>query len=178
MIPTPRRIQNADFIIRDFALEDVDECHLDALNNTWHMRYSRQVKIYHSVDTTKEYILELKKRHGVMLGIFDSNEKFRLGTVTMTPIGRAISFGFLIYPEFAGKGVLSKVLPFLMSELNYREEVEWLHIGTHKDNLSMRRVALKQGFRVLDYETCRAIFGLSLQNLRNELVHLIKPALR
>jgi hypothetical protein len=42
----------------------------------------------------------------------------------------------------------------------------------------MKRVALKQGFKVLDYETLRAIFGLSFQNPRDELVHLIKPTLR
>lgn len=177
MIPISWTIQNADFIIREFALEDIDELHLNALNSTWHMQYSRQVEIYHSVETTNEYILELKKNHGVMLGVFDSNEKFRLGTVTMTPTGRAISFGFLIYPEFAGKGILSNVLPFLLSELVYKEGVEWLHIGTHKNNLSMKRVALKQGFKVLDYEACRTIFGLGSQNPRDELVHLIKPAL-
>lgn len=178
MIPISWTIQNADFIIREFTLEDIDELHLNALNNTEHMQYSRQAEICHSVETTNEYILELKKVHGVILGVFDSNKKFRLGTVTMTPRGRAISLGFLIYPEFAGKGILSNVLPFLLSELDYRDGVEWLHIGTHKKNLSMKRVALKQGFKVLDYETCQAIFGPSFQNPRDELVHLIKPALR
>jgi RimJ/RimL family protein N-acetyltransferase len=178
MIPIPWTIKNADFILREFTLEDIDEFHLNALNNTQHMRYSRQANIYHCVETTLEYISELKEVGGVILGIFDIDEKFRLGTVTMTPTGRAISFGFLIYPEFAGKGILSNVLPFLLSELDYKEGVEWLHIGTHKDNLSMKRVALKQGFKVLDYETLRAIFGLSFQNPRDELVHLIKPTLR
>ena len=178
MIPTSWTFQNKDFIIREFALEDIDECHLNALNNAWHMRYSRQREFCHSVETTNEYILELKKIRGIMLGVFDRNRKVRLGTVTMTPKGRAISLGFLIYPEFAGKGVLSNVLPILMSGLDSKEVAEWLHIGTHKDNLSMKRVALKQGFQILDYETCRTIFGLNFQNPCDELVHLIKPALR
>jgi len=163
-----------EFFIRTFSSDDISQTYIEALNNKEHMKYSRQNLDEHSEGTARRFMTEVQERGGFLLGIFNKGEGKNLGTVTILPIGRDVSMGFLIFPDYASAGVLTKVLRTLLPLVEKNCSPNWLHIGTHRENLAMQRVALKNGFRFISQELiCKMInrpdFAVSLEH-----VHLLK----
>ena len=127
----------------------ISESYLNALNDKSHMRFSRHRMVYHTTESSLEFISNLQAKGDVFLGIFNKLNDEIMGTITVTRCGSDISLGFLILPFFASKGVLSQVLPVLLGKMSSISNCNWIHIGTQIDNTAMIRVAEKSGFRVV-----------------------------
>jgi RimJ/RimL family protein N-acetyltransferase len=172
MIRAEWNLTNENIQIRNFYPCDVTSHHVDVLNNRNHMKYSRQRLKTHTLSTARIYFDELQSNGGIALGIFDLNQHFCKGTVTILPVGESVSFGFLVYPEFANSGVLSGSLPLILSKLSEDESLDWMHIGTHIDNIPMRRVAMKHGFKPVGIELIEKFNSTPPRNI-NE-IHFLR----
>jgi RimJ/RimL family protein N-acetyltransferase len=165
--------QKTGLQLRKFTSNNITDLHIDALNDREHMKFSRQRFITHTPLTARRYFEELEEKGGFALGIFDINQNNCKGTITISPVAKTLSMGFLVYPEYANKGLLSAVLPCVLA-LAYREEsINWIHIGTHLENLPMQRVAMKNGFLQVDKEWIQIISGTRKKMTRE--VHFLRP---
>lgn len=157
--------------LRAIGIDDLDEKYYQALNNSDHMRWSRQSLIKHDVHSAMQYIDELRSQ-GSFVGVYSFNSSILIGTITIRIKESSAQLGFLIFPHFSKQGILSRILPTLKEELHRTYKLESLYIGTNFRNLAMRRVATKAGF----LEVSAAELNESLQpfiSLNEDVSHYI-----
>jgi len=133
------------YLLKVIDVSDLDSNYFQALNNSDHMRWSRQRSMNHDFDTTQTYINDLKI-HGEFIGVYNQRSSKLIGTITLRVRGRSAQLGFLVFPQFANRGTLSIILPHLKKELHTSYDFKYLYIGTKIQNVGMKRVAEKSGF--------------------------------
>jgi RimJ/RimL family protein N-acetyltransferase len=139
--------------LRDVQEKDITNEWINALNDKNHMRWSRQRQMEHSVESIRKYIEEVKSSNGEFLGIFKMDGKSSLvGTITVRPVLNFRTLGFLVFPGNSGKGFLSMTVPKLLSTLLQKEDIDGIYIGTHKENVPMRKVAEKNKFELVKFD--------------------------
>lgn len=162
-------------LLRTVYENDICNTWVEALNNKNHMKWSRQRHLTHSIVSIRNYIDELKEEGGSILGIFQKNSKLTLvGTITLRTTANYIILGFLVFPEFAGRGLLKKSLARLLDKAIQDYKINGFYIGTHKDNIPMQMVAETSHFVRCDFEKLPEEISLLIENNRLHFHYLKK----
>ena len=85
------------YLLKVIDISDLDSNYFQALNNSDHMRWSRQRSINHDLDTAQTYIDDLKI-HGELIGVYDQRLSKLIGTITLWVRERSAQLGFLVFP--------------------------------------------------------------------------------
>jgi RimJ/RimL family protein N-acetyltransferase len=140
-------IVGEDLVLRRLELIHLNQEYLDTLNDLEHMKWSRHRSEVHTFTTSANFIEGLRAEGNEILGIFKKMTGELLGTISLRKRTLSeVSLSFMVLRNFAGQGVMTRALEYLISFLLQDREFETLYIGTNSRNFPMRKLAERSGF--------------------------------
>jgi RimJ/RimL family protein N-acetyltransferase len=135
------------------------------------MKFSRQKGIHHNQETSLAYLKELEGKNGILLAMFSHTKEKNIGTISATFDSGYIKFGFLVFPQHSGKGLLSELLSKWIQIIEGKTSVKKFYIGTNRNNLAMRAVAERAGFIEVQPDSIKGKFTFDSSI---EIVHYLR----
>jgi RimJ/RimL family protein N-acetyltransferase len=128
---------------------DISQEYLDSLNDSDHMKYSRNVSDVHTLTSQIEYITSFKDSFNLLFGIKEAKKGKLVGSITCYVDFHTLTLdlGFLVFRKHQGFGYATRALGLLIPFLETEFPGMTLVVGSHKENLAMHKVALNLGFR-------------------------------
>jgi RimJ/RimL family protein N-acetyltransferase len=137
-----------EFAISRLAENNICEEYLKTLNDPSYMRYSlnkdkeftfeSQVEYLHTFDFKSNYLLAIANRQ--------NGDLVATATLRLIPDGTMVNIGFLVLKHFGGMGLGKKALRALSAWVFELYPLVCQQIGTRRENIAMRRIALAAGF--------------------------------
>ena len=138
---------------RYFSVTDIDDLHLNNLNDFEHMRFSRaSIGATNFLDAL-HYSRQINSEDGFHLAIVNrKHERVGSCTVIFNQTIKRIELGILIYREFSRQKLGSYAWKFLANKLQTLFLGYKVWAGTLKDNIAMRNVLESSSFVLIKKE--------------------------
>ena len=148
-------------ILRDYRETDLDEMH--RLWSDEKTMYYLDDLICQTIDDTIVYLKTgLANEDGHYFCICEKPNDSFIGSigytiVDTTPLGKIVHLGYMLLPEYHGKGYMTEAVPLVINFAFTQDNCIRINTGCHKENDASRKVLEKTGFRK-EAEKIKAVF--------------------
>jgi ribosomal-protein-alanine N-acetyltransferase len=164
-------IQTPRLILRDYREDDLQEMH-----RLW----SCPVAMYYlddilttTIEGSEKYLQTgMANADGRYFCVAEKQRDIFIGSVGYTiqagAPGKTVHMGYMMLPEYHGRGYMSEAVPFLLDFAFTRDGVTRITTGCHEENTASRKIIEKCGFALTATKTVLH-YGIEKIRLEYEL---------
>ena len=146
-------LPSSDIYLRRFSILDIDDVHLNELNDTNHLRYSQNSIVKTTYSSACQYLEEVSKEGAYLAIINKCNERVGTLTLRINYEKKDIEMAILIYKEYSGRSFgtrawLTAKVGLIQFFGSYR-----IWAGTLEENIAMIRLLQKSDFHLISKES-------------------------
>ena len=131
-----------------FEESDLSAQYISWLNNSQHMKYSRQSFLNHDLSSARTYLETFRSSANKFLAIKRDGLLIGTGTIYLNKDFGTCSIGILIGPDYAGNGFGKIAWALLIGEVASSLGVRKVSAGTLKENKQMLRLFETSGMEL------------------------------